>query len=65
MKIVHRDLKPDNVLYEEPNFRDPYQDLDKTRVKLTDFGFATFYDEDKTTMKLGLGSERYMAPELF
>ena len=65
MKIAHRDIKPDNVLYEMPNFSDPGCDLDKVRVKLTDFGFATFYDRDRSTMKLGLGSERYMAPELF
>ena len=64
MKIAHRDIKPDNVLCEMHNFSDPGCDLDKVRVKLTDFGFATFYDQDRSTMKLGLGSERYMAPEL-
>ena len=58
-------MKPDNVLFEVPNAKDPGYDLDKVRVKLTDFGFATFYNEDKSTMKLGLGSERYMAPELY
>ena len=44
MKIAHRDIKPDNVLYEKPSQLAPAEDLDKVRVKLTDFGFATKYE---------------------
>lgn len=37
--------------------------LDDLTVKLTDFGFATFFDP-KLKMHLGLGSPLYMSPEL-
>ena len=62
--ITHRDLKPDNILFEEPDSTAFDFDEDKIRVKLTDFGFATFFETDKETMNLGLGTQRYMAPEL-
>ena len=65
MQIAHRDLKPDNVLYEKQNKRDPGYDVNKFNIKLTDFGFSTFYQTDRTTTKYGLGSQRYMAPELW
>ena len=65
MKIAHRDLKPDNVLYEQPNPSDPEYDPDKVRVKLTDFGFATFFAKDRKTLNYVLGSQRYMAPEIW
>ena len=52
--IVHRDLKPQNILLEDP---------DTLEVKLTDFGFATVYD-DETKLKTKLGSPYYMAPEI-
>ena len=35
-KIVHRDIKPENILLES---------LDKLEIKLTDFGFATYFNE--------------------
>ena len=35
--IVHRDIKPENILLES-------KDLNDLRVKITDFGFARFYD---------------------
>lgn len=34
-KFVHRDIKPENILVENE---------DKLSIKLTDFGFATYYD---------------------
>ena len=65
MKIAHRDLKPDNVLYEQPNLSDPEYDPDKVRIKLTDFGFATHFAKDRKTLQYVLGSQRYMAPEIW
>lgn len=38
-------------------------EADDLNVKLTDFGFATFFDP-KLKMSLSLGSPLYMAPEL-
>ena len=52
--IAHRDLKPENLLCQN--------DKDLT-VKLTDFGFAVFFQPDQK-MDLSLGSPLYMAPEL-
>ena len=58
--ICHRDLKPDNILVEDYNINgDPY-------VKITDFGYATIFGDDKETMdgSTRLGTAAYMAPEL-
>ena len=55
--ITHRDLKPENLLCE------PSEDKKKLNVKLTDFGFACFYQQDQK-LELSLGSPLYMAPEL-
>jgi serine/threonine protein kinase len=52
--IVHRDLKPENILFEN---------IESLELKLTDFGFATFFNE-KDKLELTLGSAMYMAPEL-
>jgi serine/threonine-protein kinase ULK/ATG1 len=54
--MAHRDLKPENLLCHS-------DDADDVRVKLTDFGFATFLNPDKKP-ELSLGSPLYMAPEL-
>ena len=54
--IMHRDLKPENLLCEE---NDDHQIV----IKLTDFGFATYFDPEKQET-LSLGSPLYMAPEL-
>lgn len=54
--IMHRDLKPENLLCEK-------SDDGKIVIKLTDFGFATYFDPDKP-QTLSLGSPLYMAPEL-
>ena len=35
--LVHRDLKPQNILIENPK---------TLELKITDFGFATFYDQN-------------------
>ena len=34
------------------------------KVKLLDFGFATFFETDKTTVKYVIGTPEYMAPEV-
>lgn len=54
--IAHRDLKLDNIMCTK-------KDLTNFDVKLTDFGFAVFFDPD-AGMQLALGSCIYMAPEL-
>ncbi|ODQ81842.1 hypothetical protein BABINDRAFT_6484 [Babjeviella inositovora NRRL Y-12698] len=49
--IFHRDIKPENILIS-----------DDWTVKLTDWGLAT---TQKMCTDFDIGSERYMAPELF
>lgn len=50
-KIVHRDLKLENILVNA-----------KMELKITDFGFATYYNYNKT--KGYGGTLSYMAPEV-
>ncbi|KAI0562286.1 Protein kinase [Gracilaria domingensis] len=52
VNIVHRDIKPENVLMER-------QDL----PKITDFGLATFVNEDKHIHSV-VGTPSYVAPEV-
>jgi calcium/calmodulin-dependent protein kinase I len=57
--IVHRDLKPENILCVERTW--------PLRIKLTDFGFASFIDpelNDDNTMKTPVGTAYFMAPEI-
>ena len=53
---MHRDIKPANILMDskEPN---------NFGVKITDFGFATFFDINQGKNEM-CGSPLYMAPEL-
>jgi calcium-dependent protein kinase len=53
--IVHRDIKPENVLIEN---------LENLEIKLTDFGFATYFDHRKGELNEVLGSPLYMPPEI-
>lgn len=55
-KIMHRDLKPENILLES-------EDKDNLNIKLSDFGFATYYKADQGE-NLQCGSPLYMAPEI-
>ena len=51
--VMHRDLKPDNIL------------LDKSdKVKIVDFGLATFIDVPEYIFKK-CGTPGYIAPEVF
>jgi serine/threonine protein kinase len=53
---VFSDIKPENILLEE----DVESNLN---IKITDFGFACFYDP-KQGVNQTLGSPLYMAPEI-
>jgi len=53
-KIVHRDIKPENILIES---------LEDLQIKLTDFGFATYFSEESKLEEV-LGSPLYMPPEI-
>lgn len=53
-KIVHRDLKPENLLLTSRR--------DDADVKVVDFGFAKYCNEQK--LKTQCGSPAYVAPEL-
>ena len=57
--IVHRDIKPENILL-APEEKTANASIN---LKLTDFGFACFYDPSKG-LKQVLGSPLYMAPEI-
>ena len=50
--IIHRDLKPQNILIS-----------DTGNIKLTDFGFARYFDKDIMIQTI-CGSPLYMAPEI-
>ena len=54
--IAHRDLKPENILLES-------KEKDSLEIKITDFGFACYFDPE-TGLDTVLGSALYMAPEL-
>ena len=54
--IVHRDIKPENFLL--------FNDGRRVRIKLIDFGFATYCKDDET-MNEQLGTPQYAAPEIF
>ena len=53
-RVVHRDLKLENILIDQKS----------NLIKITDFGFADFFDE-KTCLKSCCGSPMYAAPEIY
>lgn len=64
--VIHRDIKPENVLIELPRHgaRGSADDLERPRIKLTDFGIAKLLDsEGVTSTGQVLGSPAHMAPE--
>ena len=71
LKIVHRDIKPENFLiYNESAKKDNINTdekiviKNKNKIKLIDFGFATYCREGET-MTEQLGTPQYAAPEIF
>ena len=56
MSIVHRDIKPENFLM--------YNENGRNKIKLIDFGFATYIRNDEE-MTQQLGTPQYAAPEIF
>ena len=54
--IVHRDIKPENFLM--------YNDKGRNKIKLIDFGFATYAKNDEF-MTEQIGTPNYSAPEIF
>jgi serine/threonine protein kinase len=55
--IIHRDLKPSNILI---TFG-----IEGRFVKLEDFSSAKMHEFDQQSHTKGVGSPKYMAPELF
>ena len=63
---MHRDIKLENILVTQGNTGGQGNQggqRDKMTVKLTDFGFACFFESDNQ-LKVNLGTPLYMAPEI-
>jgi hypothetical protein len=52
-QIVHRDVKPQNMI------------LSPKGITLVDFGIARLLNEDESVGTVGIGTPRFMAPEVF
>src|SRR5580692_11349514 len=55
--ISHRDIKPENILLES-------EDQSNLNIRITDFGFACFFNPLEGGVSEVLGSPLYMAPEI-
>jgi len=59
--IVHRDIKPENILL----FKKEEKDVKEIHGKLADFGLSKVVDpNDDRSQTMGIGSYKYMPPEL-
>jgi serine/threonine protein kinase len=54
-QIVHRDVKPQNIILAEG----------ERGIVLVDFGIARILDEEEQQGTVGIGTPRFMAPEVF
>lgn len=61
--VVHRDIKPANILLHDSFKRSDPPPLELT-LKLSDFGFAKFFEYADEPARLLYGSAAYMAPEV-
>ncbi|OQR71740.1 serine/threonine-protein kinase Doa-like, partial [Tropilaelaps mercedesae] len=70
MKLTHTDLKPENILFLNSDYEVTYSNTKKkreirrvrdTRIKLIDFGSATFDHEHHSTV---VSTRHYRAPEV-
>lgn len=52
-KIIHRDIKPSNILIASDGI-----------VRISDFGISKLMSTRDQSMTLGIGSQKYMAPEI-
>lgn len=52
-RIIHRDIKPKNILI-----------TDDGTIEICDFGISKLMTPEEQTMTLGLGTQKFMAPEL-
>lgn len=52
-RIIHRDIKPKNILI-----------TDDVTIEICDFGISKLMTPEEQTMTLGLGTQKFMAPEL-
>lgn len=52
-KVIHRDLKPSNIMITEDG-----------TVKICDFGISKLMTAEEQTMTRGLGTQKFMAPEI-
>ena len=63
-KIIHRDIKSDNILLHYENEEDLLSnDFTKAKIKLIDFGFARYLDENELAGSL-VGTPMYMDPNV-
>jgi protein-serine/threonine kinase len=51
--IIHRDIKPENILLDADG-----------AVKLADFGWSNFFNEDHQKRQTYCGTPEYLAPEM-
>jgi len=57
--VAHRDLKPENLLIKEAGLP-----LDKSTIKLIDFGLARTFKPGEQSLKTICGTSHYMCPEI-